>query len=638
VGRSSPLGAGHRPHRHGAGLVPVAVRVQYVRMRTSPATLGLLSYLLLLGGTGRSRTQVRIDAGRLAELVDSVMQSGMAEEKIPGAAVLIMDHGRVILDRGYGVAEVATKRKVDPHSTLWPFASITKVVTATALMQLVERGRIGLDIDVNHYLKVARVPAHPGPDVTARHLLTHTDALDELPGRQAESREALQPLAQFLRTRLALAGSPGRVTRYGTYGIALAGVLIEDVSGVPYAEYLRRELFAPLKMRHATIDVPPDDRGAFATPYERTREGVRVARYEWYQTTPTSSLVSTVDDMARFMALHLESAQPGAGRLVLTSAAIRDMAAQHASVHPAIPGWGYGWQQNDANGRHIIEHGGDIGGFASLMTLLPDERFGIIVVHHLEGSNLRFVLKRAIMNRFFPDRRAPSQARPAARDLSAYTGTYLANNYCRSCPGGAENAQRFSVTADSGWLRLWDDRWGEIDPLLFVSEDGRRRIGFMKDSTGTIVALSAGAWRVLERAPATGSQDDAQATADSAGIRNTALDYIEGWYSGDGPRMERALHPDLAKRIVTTDSTGQSRLSHTGALALVQSTRRGGGSAISPPERRQEVTILDIYGGAASVRIRASSWVDYLHLAKFNGRWVIVNVLWERDPPGRTVR
>jgi CubicO group peptidase (beta-lactamase class C family) len=475
-------------------------------MRPSAVTFGLVSSLLLLGraaGVSQSRRETRINAGDLAELVDSVMHAGMAAEEIPGAAVLIMGHGRVILSRGYGLADVATHRPVNPHSTLWPFASITKVVTATAVMQLVERGRIGLDTDVNQYLTVTRVPAHPGPALTARHLLTHTDALDELPGRQAESRAAVQPLAQFLRTRLVLAGLPGQMTRYGTYGIALAGVVIEDVSGVPYADYLQRELFAPLGMRHTTIDVPPDDHGAFATPYERTKQGVRVAGYEWYATTPTSSLVSTVDDMARFMALHLGVPHPGTGHGVLTSATIKDMAAQHASVHPAMPGWGYGWQQNDANGRRIIEHGGDIGGFASLMTLMPDEQFGIIVVHHFEGSSLRFALKTAILNRFYPDQRPRVQTLPTPRDLGAFTGTYLANNYCRSCPGGAENAQRFTVTADSdGSLGLWDDRWREIGPLLFASEDGRRKIGFMQDSTGTVVAVSAGAWRVLERAPA----------------------------------------------------------------------------------------------------------------------------------------
>ena len=125
----------------------------------------------------------------------------------------------------------------------------------------------------------------------------------------------------------------------------------------------------------------------------------------------------------------------------------------------------------------------------------------------------------------------------------------------------------------------------------------------------------------------------AQAAADSAAIRATALDYIEGWYAGDATRMERALHPELAKRIVQTDPQGRSRLGQQSAMTLVSNTRRGGGTDIPADKRKSDVRILDMYGNAASVRIQAASWVDYIHMARSNGRWVIVNVLWELDPP-----
>jgi len=133
---------------------------------------------------------------------------------------------------------------------------------------------------------------------------------------------------------------------------------------------------------------------------------------------------------------------------------------------------------------------------------------------------------------------------------------------------------------------------------------------------------------------ATAGSAAAQSSADTAGIRSAALDYIDGWYQADGARMERALHPELAKRNVTTDSTGRSHFIQMSAMTLVQSTRRGGGSRIPSAERRDEVRILDIFGGAASVRVTAATWIDYLHLARVNGRWVIINVLWENNPPG----
>ena len=127
----------------------------------------------------------------------------------------------------------------------------------------------------------------------------------------------------------------------------------------------------------------------------------------------------------------------------------------------------------------------------------------------------------------------------------------------------------------------------------------------------------------------------AQATvsdADKAAITQTALDYLEGWYAGDAERMERALHPELAKRIMRTNPQGQSRLEQMGAMTLVQYTRRGGGKNTPKDKQQKDITILDVFENAASVKAVATDWIDYLHVAKSNGKWVIVNVLWEMKP------
>lgn len=125
----------------------------------------------------------------------------------------------------------------------------------------------------------------------------------------------------------------------------------------------------------------------------------------------------------------------------------------------------------------------------------------------------------------------------------------------------------------------------------------------------------------------------AQADADRSAIRQAALDYIEGWYTGNAERMERALHPELAKRIVRTDpQNGQAFLGQQSAMTLVQGTRAGGGNRTPEAQRLKDVTILDVYENAASVKVDASEWIDYLHLARWNGTWKIVNVLWEMKP------
>lgn len=123
-----------------------------------------------------------------------------------------------------------------------------------------------------------------------------------------------------------------------------------------------------------------------------------------------------------------------------------------------------------------------------------------------------------------------------------------------------------------------------------------------------------------------------QAKSDAELIKAAALDYIEGWYEGDPVRMERALHPELAKRIVRVDQQGRYGLGQMGAMTLVQYTREGHGKSIPKDKQQKDVTVLDVFGNAASAKVIASSWIDYLHLAKWNGRWVIVNVLWEMKP------
>jgi hypothetical protein len=124
---------------------------------------------------------------------------------------------------------------------------------------------------------------------------------------------------------------------------------------------------------------------------------------------------------------------------------------------------------------------------------------------------------------------------------------------------------------------------------------------------------------------------------DETAIRKTALDYIEGWYEGDAARMESALHPELAKRMIFTDpKTGHSQFNHMGAMQLVQNTRRGGGNKTPKDQQTKDITILDRYNHAAVVKIVASGWIDYLEEAKVNGEWKIINVLWELKPKPAT--
>jgi hypothetical protein len=132
--------------------------------------------------------------------------------------------------------------------------------------------------------------------------------------------------------------------------------------------------------------------------------------------------------------------------------------------------------------------------------------------------------------------------------------------------------------------------------------------------------------------PALAQSDD----ADRKAIEATALDYGLGWYEGDAERMERALHPDLAKRHVGPNPrSGKGKINHMSAMKLVQSTRAGHGTKVAAEERRTDVTIIEVYGNAAIVKLEMHDWIDFMQMAKLDGRWVIVNVLWEPTPEAK---
>jgi CubicO group peptidase (beta-lactamase class C family) len=433
--------------------------------------------------------------------VDAAMASGMEEEHIPGAAFVLVRDGAVVLAKGYGKADVESGRPFNADRTIFPIASVSKVFTATAVMQLVEQGRVELEADVNRYLDFAKVPSTYPQPVTIAHLLSHTAGFDELPGRRVRSESELMPLGRFLADRLVRVHPPGKVTSYSSYGMSLAGLMVEDVSGTGFESYLRRHIWDPLGMKRTSIAVP-DATSTLATAYEREDGELAAVPYEIYQTPPAASILSTVEDMGRYMIALWQGGRYGENG-ILREQRTDLMLRRRATMHPLLPGWTLGFQESDLNGLRIVEHGGDIGGFSSLLTLMPEQGVGFFIVHHLESNNLRFKLRQAILDRYFPDSRAlkvPVPDPKSAAGLRRFAGKYRGNIFCHSCPDGGPNVQEFEVEAnDDGTISIWGSRWVEVSPLYFVSADGRSRIGFAEDKSGRITALSAGSWKVLER-------------------------------------------------------------------------------------------------------------------------------------------
>ena len=471
------------------------------------AAVACLCYAVLhpLLGTlhaGTLAASSSLNAKNLQAFVDSIITAEMTSAKIPGAAFVLVQDGRIVLQRGYGLADVAHHRPVVPESTVWRVGSISKVFTATAVMQLVDRGLVDLDAPVDRYVHRVTIPSLEGArPVTVRDLLDHTAGFDEIrPGTQAATRDSIQPLDRFLQGKLVRLRPPGRTTVYSTYGMTLAGELIEEVSGMSYEAFLKRNIWKPLGMTHTGVDVPPDG-ATTARGYEIQGDSLVPQPWEWYHTIPASSVNATVTDMARFMNAHL-----GQGVRILSKNAAREMQRQQVTMDPSIPGYALGFYEDFVGDLRVLEHGGNMAGFSAQMVLIPTARIGFFIVSHVEGATLRNNLKWTLLERLFPAARArrpvpPTLPSPDQVRADRFAGRYVALTSCWSCnPVRASGLMTVTANPD-GTLQFMGGRWIWVDSTRFVRESGSAYIVFRADSSGVMRDLFAGSFWGWRRIP-----------------------------------------------------------------------------------------------------------------------------------------
>ncbi|MBA2338986.1 MAG: beta-lactamase family protein, partial [Pyrinomonadaceae bacterium] len=291
-----------------------------------------------------------MNATDLEALFDPVFAGQMAKLHIPGAVVAVVKDGKIIFTKGYGYADIEKKTPVVPDKTIFRIGSITKVFTAMAVMQLADRGKINLSDDVNKYLKDIKVPSTFPQPITFANLLTHTSGLDEIsPGRRTNDESKIIPLGAFLKTGLVRQTPPGEVISYSTYNAALGGYLVEQITGTPFRQYLRQNIFELLRMNRTSITaVPQELKPDLATGYEYAENSYKKLPFQWFHTYPASDINSTATDMARFMMANLAGGALD-GKRILSERATREMQRTQFRNHPRMSGWAYGFYEGEQN-------------------------------------------------------------------------------------------------------------------------------------------------------------------------------------------------------------------------------------------------------------------------------------------------
>lgn len=475
------------------------------------------------------------DPDELESFLDAFFAEKMEELHIPGAAFVMVKDGEVFFDKGYGFADLENQIPVSPEHTIFRVASVSKLFTATAAMQLVEQGLLDLDTDINQYLTNFQITDTYLQPITLAQLLTHTAGFeDRYISTSVTSEDDLLPMEAFLADyAVARVNPPGAVHSYSNYSFTMAGYLVEVASGMPFAQYVEKNILAPLGMENTTFFQPlPENLSPdLAVGYSFDQDDYIPDSFIYLQGPPEGALSATVLDMSRFMIAHLQD-----GRYqdlkILAEGTAQEMHQQQFTHHPDLPGMTYGFKERFINGLRVIGHGGDIHTYSSQMILMPGEDIGIYVSYNISNDAFRNDLVTAFFDHYYPSDTENSPIERitlAPEELERFKGAYRWLRYPQSTIGKARtlppgpfnwvvqaNEDGTLSFAPFGIPAEW--RYAPVEPLVFKQVSGEPvDIGGLKIDPGDTLVFR--------------EDQKGQITFAFIALQNVAMEKLS-WYEG----------------------------------------------------------------------------------------------------------
>lgn len=451
-----------------------------------------------------SRSPLSASKEELEAFLDNLFAEEMARLHLPGAVIALVREDEIYLAKGYGYANLEKGVKAEPERSIFRVGSVSKLFTAVAVMQLAEKGLVDLHTDVAAYQDLIKLASRSGRPVTLAHLLTHTGGFDEkYLGMSAKERSRVTSLGDYLSTEMPRqVRDPGEYFQYSNHGMALAGYIVEAVSGLSFAEYIDAQILEPLGMQNSGFDLDPERAPDLAVGYKYGDQGFIPEPFDYIVVAPAGGLSASAADMARFMIAQLNED----GAPVLSAGSIREMQSRQFSYHREIPGMAYGFMENYMNGVRVLEHGGDCPGFSSHLVLIPDHDTGMFIsVNSNAAHPLIDRLMAEFMDRYFPAGAGivPSADTPQreARIRSA-AGCYRSLRYTRQDFTKLISLfEQMTVTpGDSGQFILRPVLAGsfssgtfmEIEPFIFEDSARKARAIFLTGDSGNPEYLAVG--------------------------------------------------------------------------------------------------------------------------------------------------
>jgi CubicO group peptidase (beta-lactamase class C family) len=417
------------------------------------------------------------DLAGIDHFIDGVLAQQIMTREVAGAVVTIVKDGQTILNRGYGFADIENEVPVDPSRHLFRPGSVSKLLTWTALMQQVEAGRVDLDADVNTYLDFV-IPALDGEPIRVRHLFTHTPGMSDAPGIITRDPDKLLAFRDWMKANLPRRVWPaGTEISYSNYGAALAGYIIEQVTGTDFDTYVEANLFAPLGMAATSFREPlPEPLAGNLVKGYRYEDGRFVAQPAELISAiaPAGSVSSTGPDMARFMLAMLNQGSLD-GQRILQPGSVQFLLADAHGTAPGLPGMANGFFVYRSTGPRLVGHGGNTADFHAMMALSPEHGFGVFIVMTGGAGSYaaRTELTDALIGKLFPEPAMLRLARPEQEPVPS--GAFRINRRDYSAdPRPEYDIQITSAGPDAITVTALGKpaHWERVGPLLYEKTTG----------------------------------------------------------------------------------------------------------------------------------------------------------------------
>jgi CubicO group peptidase (beta-lactamase class C family) len=452
-----------------------------------------------------------MSAADIEAFLEGIVPLQLQRDNIAGATIAVVKDGKLLFSKGYGYADREKKTPVSPADTLFRPGSVSKLFTWTAVMQLHEQGKLDLDKDVNEYLDF-KIPEAYGKPITLKNIMTHTPGFNEAVKDLFVTGTESPNLGEYLKTHIpARIYPPGTTPSYSNYGTALAGYIVERVSGVPFDQYVDQNIFKPLGMTNSTFaqPLPASLAGKMSNGY-RLASGQPVP-FEMVTAYPAGSLSSTAEDMAKFMLAHLQEGKFGDGQILRPETA-RLMHSRLFGLDDAANAMCYGFYEESRNGHRIIGHGGDTIAFHSDLHLVPDTGVGFFVSYNSLGKGEvsgRSMLWEAFLDRYFPYKAEPTVLETAKDDAKKVTGNYMVSrrsdtSFIRAASvlgeakvAAAEDGKIIvdALTEPTGEPK----KWQEVAPMTFQDVNGQDKLVFKPDYNGAMQMILPFPFMVFKR-------------------------------------------------------------------------------------------------------------------------------------------